>query len=116
MTDPQAVRDATLAVPGVTGMHPGRFGTAATFSANGRVWGVRLAPGRLDVHVVAATGGSLTSLGRAIQHAVRRTDPDYAGDIVVHIEDLTAPPPTDETYEVAADVGRDHPEDPRRTP
>ena len=117
MTDPEVVRDAALAVPGVLGMHPGPHGTAATFSANGRIWGVRLDTYRLDVHVVGESGLQLAELGRSVQDAVRRAVPDYAGQVVVHIEDLSVPEPTAQPHEVAAPaIVVEGIEEPRRTP
>lgn len=89
MIDPAVVRDATLSTPGVLAMHAGPYGTAATYSPEGRVWGVRLAEDRIDVHVVADESASLRPLGRAIREAVRQACGDYPGVVAVHIEDIT---------------------------
>ncbi|WP_153505803.1 hypothetical protein [Cumulibacter manganitolerans] len=89
MTDPVVVRDATLSTPGVLAMHAGPYGTAATYSPAGRVWGVRIAEGRIDVHVVADESVALRALGRAVRDAVRRAAGGYPGVIAVHIEDIT---------------------------
>jgi uncharacterized alkaline shock family protein YloU len=115
--DPEAVRDATLAIPAVLGMHPGPHGTAATFSAHGRIWGVRLDEARIDVHIVAAVGHQLAEVGRSVREAVYRAVPDYAGDVVVHIEDITAPQPTAHPHEVASGATVvERTDEPRRIP
>lgn len=115
MIDPQVVRAAVLDTAGVLEMHPGPHGTAATFTAGGRVWGVRLDADRIDVHIVAESGRPLAALGRSVQHAVRRALPDYGGPVVVHVEDVTVPQPTaQDGLEPAIVVERT--EEPRRTP
>ena len=89
MIDPLVVRDAALSVPGVLAMHAGPYGTAATYAAGGRVWGVRLAESRIDVHIVAHESAELRALGHAVREAVGSACGDYAGAIAVHIEDIT---------------------------
>lgn len=89
MTDPHAIREAALATDGVLAMHRGPHGTAAAYSPGiGRVWGVRVADDRIDVHVVAEEGRDLRAVGRAVRDAVRGTVGDYPGEVTVHIEDI----------------------------
>lgn len=117
MIDPVAVRDAALATSGVIEMHPGPYGTSATFCAEGRIWGVRTGDAQIDVHIVGESGRELTDLGKAVQSAVRRTLSGYTGEIVVHIEDVTVPVPTAQPDEIAAEVDIvERIEQPRRIP
>lgn len=88
---PESIRDATLATEGVLAMHAGPFGTASTYSPSGRIWGVRTSDERIDVHVVADQSYDLVGLGRAIQRAVRDAAGDYAGEVMVHVEDVATP-------------------------
>lgn len=117
MTDPTAIRDAVLATPGVIAMHPGPFGTAATFTAQGRIWGVRLGADRVDVHLVGQVGRRLDALGAAVQAAVRGVSPGYPGAVVVHVEDITVPQPTARPGPAADPPPAivQSPEEPRRT-
>lgn len=116
MITPETIRSAALAVDGVLGMHPGPFGTAATFTADGRIWGVRATDSRIDVHVVAEEGTDLARVGRDVQASVTRACGGYAGLISVHIEDITLPatPGAEPTGSGASPVA--HTGQPRRTP
>lgn len=115
MSTPEVFRDAALAVPGVLGMHAGPYGTAATFSTSGRVWGVRFGPDRLDVHVITESGRHLGDLGRKIQSAVRAVGDDYAGQVLVHIEDISVPEQNPQPDESGTSASRIDTEEPRRT-
>lgn len=95
-------------------MHPGPHGTAATYSANGRVWGVRIGPGRIDVHVVATAQVPLDRLGQAVRNAVHNAVPNWTDELVVHIEDLSTPRPTSPEHEHAKAASPT--EQPRRIP
>jgi len=57
---------AALAVPGVTRLHPGSFGEAATYFPGRRFTGVRLREDILEVHVVVEWGRPV----RPVAHAV----------------------------------------------
>lgn len=91
MSAPETIRDAALATDGVLAMHAGPHGTASTYSPSGRIWGVRTGTGRVDVHIVADQSYDLVRLGRAVQRAVRDVAGDYAGEVMVHVEDIAAP-------------------------
>lgn len=91
MIAPEAIRDAVLATAGVLAMHAGPYGTASTYAPSGRIWGVRTGDGRIDVHIVADQSHDLVRLGRDLQQAVRDAAGDYAGEVMVHVEDIAAP-------------------------
>lgn len=92
MIDASAIAAALRAHPGVVRLHPGRFGTASTFTAEGRVWGVRVAPDFIDLHIVIRPEFPMIELAQAltrmVQQIIRETVVDYAGQVRVHIEDL----------------------------
>ncbi len=103
MSDAVAIERAVRAVPGVGGMHAGRYGTASTFTADGRIWGVRIAPDAIDVHVTSYPGVDLQALGVQVRAAVLAATGDYAGAVRVHIEDLVEP------GDVTSDAGQPSP-------
>ena len=76
MSDAVAIERAVRAVPGVGGMHAGRYGTASTFTADGRIWGVRIAPDAIDVHVTSYPGVDLQALGVQVRAAVLAATPE----------------------------------------
>ncbi|WP_328291476.1 hypothetical protein OG218_01715 [Kineococcus sp. NBC_00420] len=77
-----------LAVPGVTELHSGRFGEAATYLPGRRVAGVQLRTDRVEVHVVVAFDAAIRSVAQQI-HAVVAAVVDVP--VQVFIEDLAAP-------------------------
>lgn len=92
MIDAAEVGRAVLAVPGVVGLDPGPYGTASTFTAAGRIWGVRLGPDDLHVHIVIDTTHPLPMIARQIRSAVRALPGATAiTRIAVHAEDLVLP-------------------------
>lgn len=118
MIDPEVVRDAVLSVPGVVGMHEGPHGTAATFCARGRVWGVRVDPACLHVHLVGEPGRPLVDLGRAVHDAVQGVLAETDRSVIVHIEDVTEPQPRVSPPDGAVVQDRripPHTDEPRRT-
>ncbi len=90
MIDARALAAAVRTQPGVATLHPGQLGTASTFTADGRVWGIRIGPDAIDIHVVVRPGFALIPLAHTLSAVVSATlgDPGYAGEIRVHIEDL----------------------------
>ncbi|PRZ43703.1 hypothetical protein CLV47_102394 [Antricoccus suffuscus] len=90
MIDARALAAAVRTQPGVATLHPGPLGTASTFTAAGRVWGIRISPDAIDVHVVVRPGFSLVALAQALTAIVGSAvdDPAYTGEIRVHVEDL----------------------------
>lgn len=96
MIDAAEVGRAVLAVPGVVGLDPGPYGTASTFTAAGRIWGVRLGPDELHLHIVIDTTQPLPMIARQIRSAVRALpDTPAATRIAVHAEDLVLPTDVD---------------------
>ncbi len=90
MIDARALAAAVRTQPGVATLHPGPLGTASTFTGDGRVWGIRIGPDAIDVHVVVRPGFAMIPLAQTLSALVSATvdDPGYAGQIRVHIEDL----------------------------
>ncbi|GAB3299545.1 hypothetical protein EK0264_18015 [Epidermidibacterium keratini] len=101
--DAVAIERAVRAVPGVGAMHAGPHGTASSFTADGRIWGVRIAPDAIDIHVTSYPGLDLQALGKAVRAAVLAVAGDYAGKVRVHIEDLVEPD------DLASDAGQPSP-------
>lgn len=68
MIDARALAAAVRTQPGVATLHPGPLGTASAFTADGRLWGIRISPEAIDVHVVVRPGFAmipLAQIGRA---------------------------------------------------
>lgn len=95
------VAAAALAVPGVVALHPGPFGEVATLLPGRKVAGVRLpdpaeAPGRSEVHVVAAAEVPLTATAAALHAALVPLVPGplhvVIGDIATTGEQQAAAP------------------------
>lgn len=60
-----------LSVPGVSSMHRGSFGEVALLFPGERVPGLRLADGRLEVHVVVKrSAGDLYQVAESVRGAV----------------------------------------------
>jgi uncharacterized alkaline shock family protein YloU len=78
------------AVPGVAGLHGGRFGDVATYLPGRRVTGVRLdaARDRVEVHVVAEYLPDLLELAERVRAAARDV---LLRPIDVTIEDIRVP-------------------------
>lgn len=82
------VAAATLAVPGVTALHPGSFGEVATYLPGRRVVGVRLRDEVAEVHVVVAVGAQLLDVAAVVRDAV---GPLVGRPVEVVVEDIAAP-------------------------
>jgi hypothetical protein len=80
-----AVAEAVLRVPGVTGLHGGRLGEVATYLPGRRVGGVRIGDDGTGVHVVVDPDASLRATAAAVRDAVA---PHVRGPITVVVEDL----------------------------
>ena len=93
-TEPQAeagtladrVASATLAVPGVSGLHAGSFGEVGTYLVGRQVRGVRLRPEGAEVHVTVAMGRPLLEVAEGVRSAVA---PLVDTDVTVVVEDVT---------------------------
>lgn len=84
-----AVRDAVRAVPGVAGLHGGRFGEIATYLPGRRVAGIRSDGSGLDIHVVLYAGADIRGTAEEIHRAAAAVAP---GTVRVHIDDLSPEP------------------------
>ena len=102
MIDARALAATIRAHPGVARLHPGPLGTASTFTADGRVWGIRIGPDTIDIHVIVRPGFAIIQLARALAEAVTAQigTPEYAGTVRVHVEDLLV----DETVATLAEI------------
>ena len=85
-----AVRAAVLAAPGVVDLHPGRFGTVATYLPGRRVTGVRLGADGAEVHVVVALGADLRATADAVHAAASAV---LGVPVHVVLADLAEPTP-----------------------
>ena len=81
------VADATLSVPGVTGLHAGSFGEVASYLPGRRVNGVRLRDDVAEVHVAVAMGRPLLEVAEAVRAAVAAL---VTTPVEVVVEDVTA--------------------------
>lgn len=88
-----AVAAAALSVPGVTGLHAGAFGQAATYYPGRTVEGVQLRPESTTVHLVLAWGVPLRATAASVREAVAAVT---HGPVHVVVEDLAAPAGTTE--------------------
>lgn len=79
---------AALAVPGVAGLHSGRFGEVATYLPGRRVLGVRLGPDVVEVHVSIAYPAPVLETANRIHTAVGPLAPS---PLEVTIEDIVGP-------------------------
>jgi len=79
---------AVRAVPGVANLHTGAFGEVATYLPGRRVGGIRLLPGRCEVHVVIRWGSPLLATAAAIRAAAAAS---VTGPVDVTIEDVIVP-------------------------
>jgi len=77
-----------LSVPGVAGLHAGRFGEVATYLPGRRVTGVKLGEEVAEVHVVLRFDAPLRTVAQQI-HAVLATV--VTVPVQVFVEDLAAP-------------------------
>jgi hypothetical protein len=91
--DVEAVAQRTERCRSVARISTGPFGEVATYFAGGRVPGVRIRDGRLEIHVVACWGAEVPELAGEVRKAVR----PVAGElpIDVHIDDLDVPDDAD---------------------
>jgi len=83
-----AVAALVLAVPGVVGLHAGRFGEVATYLPGRRVTGVKLDDERLEVHVVLRFDAPLRAVAQQIHAVLAAVVPV---PVQVFVEDLAAP-------------------------
>ncbi len=83
-----AIAVAVRAVPGVADLHTGAFGEVATYLPGRRVGGIRLLPGRCEVHVVIRWGSPVLATAAAIRAAAAAS---VTGPVDVTIEDVVVP-------------------------
>lgn len=91
MIDAVSIAQAVRSVPGVVDLHSGPFGTASTFTNNGRIWGIRTGPEAIDVHVVTEASTNALAVAAAVRAAIADLDGFAAAGlppISVHIEDI----------------------------
>ena len=86
---------ATLAVPGVAGLHAGMFGEVATYLPGRRVTGVRIGADAVEVHVSVVVDDDvpIRATARAIQRAVA---PLTALPVNVTVEDVVPSTPAED--------------------
>ncbi|WP_410567570.1 hypothetical protein [Amycolatopsis sp. cmx-4-61] len=92
--EPDAARiaAAVLAVPGVAGLHGGRFGEIATLVPPQRVAGVRVRDGDVTIAVTARYPLVATELAAAVRSAAG----DTGREVHVVVADIVEPPITHE--------------------
>jgi hypothetical protein len=74
-----------LAVPGVVGLHAGRFGEVATYLPGRRVSGIKLGDDTIEVHVVLSAQLPIRETAQLIHAAVATL---VATPVHVYIEDV----------------------------
>ncbi|MER7072864.1 hypothetical protein [Terrabacter sp. NPDC000476] len=86
------IGEVVLAVQGVTGLHGGPLGAAATYLPGRRVVGIRQRDDRTEVHVTVGSGRPVRQVADDVRRAVRSVV-----DLPVHVtvEDVTPDAPTD---------------------
>ncbi|WP_305092416.1 hypothetical protein [Prescottella sp. R16] len=85
-TDIDRAAAAVSAVPGVTGLHGGEFGTVATYLPGRRITGLRVDDGHCDVHVTVRYPVDLFATADRIRTAVHAI---LGIPVDVTIEDVT---------------------------
>ncbi|MCA1006150.1 hypothetical protein LCL87_10510 [Rhodococcus hoagii] len=85
---------AALAVPGVSGLHGGEFGSVATYLPGRRVTGISIGDDACAVHVTLRYPADLIATADRVRDAVRAI---VGVPVDVTIEDLTDELPHDET-------------------
>lgn len=85
---------AALAVPGVSGLHGGEFGTVATYLPGRRVTGITLQEDACAVHVTLRYPADLFVTADRVRDAVQAI---VGVRVDVTVEDLTNDLPHDET-------------------
>jgi uncharacterized alkaline shock family protein YloU len=76
-----------LSVPGVSRLHAGVFGEAATYLPGRRVTGIQLGDGLVEVHVVVAHGTPIRDTAQQIHTVVAAL---VAAPVHVFVEDVDA--------------------------
>jgi uncharacterized alkaline shock family protein YloU len=84
--DVDAVVQRTASCRSVARLAAGRFGEVATYLPGRRIPGVRVADGRVEVHVVARWNVPVPELAAEVRQAVR----PWTGDLTVdvHVDDV----------------------------
>ena len=85
LTPAEVVAAAVLAVPGVVGLHGGRFGELGTYLPGRRVIGVRIDDEGTEVHVVVSDLVPVPETAARVQRAVSAVAPM---PVRVHVEDI----------------------------
>lgn len=76
-------------IPGVAGLHSGRFGEIAQLYPGSRVAGLRTTDQGLEIHIIAAFGVQYQDLAQTIREAAYATGEIPSGATVdVYISDL----------------------------
>lgn len=88
--DPEVVDrigEAVLAVPGVTGLHGGPLGVAATYLPGRRVVGIRRRDDHTEVHITVDANRPLRQVAGDVRRAVRGL---VDQPVHVTVEDVTS--------------------------
>ncbi|RYJ05267.1 MAG: Asp23/Gls24 family envelope stress response protein [Actinomycetales bacterium] len=84
----EAVASAVLAVPGISALHAGVLGEAATYLPGRRVNGVQIRDDECEVHVVLDWGVPVLETADRVRAAVEEL---VEGPVHVTVEDIAAP-------------------------
>lgn len=80
------IGEAVLAVPGVTGLHGGPLGVAATYLPGRRVVGIRRREDHVEVHVAVSGSRPVRQVAEDVRRAVRTV---VDQPVHVTVEDVT---------------------------
>ncbi|MDT0301576.1 hypothetical protein [Streptomonospora wellingtoniae] len=81
------IRGRVLAVPGVSGLSAGPFGATATPAPGGRIEGVAVRGGGVEVGVVVSLGRPIPDTATGVHEAVRAAVRGGGGRVHVSVED-----------------------------
>ncbi|GAA4950370.1 hypothetical protein GCM10023224_38330 [Streptomonospora halophila] len=84
------IRARVQAVPGVRGLSPGPFGATATPAPGGRVEGVAVRGGDVEVGVVVSLGRPIPDTAAGVHEAVHAAVRGGGGRVHVSVEDAVA--------------------------
>ncbi|MDO4927879.1 MAG: Asp23/Gls24 family envelope stress response protein [Corynebacterium sp.] len=78
------LEQALLEIPGISGLHSGRFGEVALLYANSRIPGIRIDDDCLEVHVIAEFGVDYQELANSVREVVHAQD-EVPGHVQVDV-------------------------------
>lgn len=91
MTEPDdadRIAARVLTVPGVAGLHGGRFGEVATYLPGRRVLGVALTEATCAIHLVVAYPNNVCDVAHAVRVAITTL---VSVPVTITVEDVAAP-------------------------